>query len=386
MIGKVTHKAVQATFLTTIFFLIFYIAISAEDPTSTPNAGTTTLQVNVPAAGNQTCSAELDALLMTELRDTSGIDPALSAAERAPKIIRVRKDGSGEFKSVTDALKSIPAGNTVRTIISIGPGTYNEKIRVDRNKPFVTFMGTDPNSKPILAYSSMAAQSGGTWNSAATAVESEYFMAANIVFQNTAPKPTGKKNDGEQAVAMRISGDKAAFYNCRFISFQDTLCDDVGNHFFENCYVEGTVDFVFGTGKSLYLYTALHSVGDGFGAVTASGRGVKDDDSAGFTFVHCKITGSGNLYLGRTWKNQAKIVFAYTEMDGHINPAGWINDKPGLREDTMFYGEYKCSGPGSSTGKRATYAKLLTDAEAKPFLDKSYIKVEYPMGAMEAVD
>ena len=56
-----------------------------------------------------------------------------------------------------------------------------------------------------------------------------------------------------QALAMRINGDKAAFYNCRFYGFQDTLCDDIGNHFFKDCYIEGTYDFIFGRGASLYL-------------------------------------------------------------------------------------------------------------------------------------
>lgn len=58
---------------------------------------------------------------------------------------------------------------------------------------------------------------------------------------------------GAQAVAMRISGDKAAFHNCRFIGFQDTLLDDRGRHFFKDCHIQGTVDFIFGNGKSLYL-------------------------------------------------------------------------------------------------------------------------------------
>lgn len=69
--------------------------------------------------------------------------------------------------------------------------------------------------------------------------------------KNTAPRPrVGKEN--AQAVAMRISGDKAAFFNCKFHGFQDTLCDDKGRHFFKDCFIRGTVDFIFGYGRSLY--------------------------------------------------------------------------------------------------------------------------------------
>ena len=75
-----------------------------------------------------------------------------------------------------------------------------------------------------------------------------------LLEQNSAPMPKGQLK-GEQAVALRIAGDKSAFYNCRFLGFQDTLCDDKGRHLFKDCYIEGTVDYIFGSGKSLYLVT-----------------------------------------------------------------------------------------------------------------------------------
>ncbi|KAK9101127.1 hypothetical protein Scep_024557 [Stephania cephalantha] len=281
-------------------------------------------------------------------------------AEKSFKVIKVRKDGSGDFKTLRDAVNSVPSGNTKRTIIYIGPGEYKEKVTVERTKPFVTFYGSSSNT-PILSYDGTASKYG-TVNSASVIVESEYFMAVNIIFKNSAPKPDGKKLNGEQAVAMRISGDKAAFYNCKFLGYQDTLCDDKGNHFFQNCYIEGTVDFVFGDGRSLYLGSELHSIAEGESAITAQGKEQSGDDG-GFAFVHCKITGTGNTYLGRAWKERAKVVFAYTYMGTLVNPEGW----------TVFYGEYQCTGPGASTSKRAKYTKILSNGEAKPYLDKSYI-------------
>jgi pectin methylesterase-like acyl-CoA thioesterase len=70
--------------------------------------------------------------------------------------------------------------------------------------------------------------------------------------QNSSPRPDPRQKGG-QALALRIAGDKAALYNCKIKGFQDTVCDDKGNHFFKDCYVEGSVDFIFGSGKSLYL-------------------------------------------------------------------------------------------------------------------------------------
>lgn len=68
--------------------------------------------------------------------------------------------------------------------------------------------------------------------------------------QNTAPHEIGSV--GEQAVALRVSGTKAAFYNCSFYGNQDTLYDHRGLHYFNNCLIQGSVDFIFGSGRSLY--------------------------------------------------------------------------------------------------------------------------------------
>ncbi|KAK9149270.1 hypothetical protein Scep_008027 [Stephania cephalantha] len=326
--------------------------------------------VNISAgAARLTASIVLLLLVQAVLRIDAALDPALVAAEKDVKVIKVRKDGSGDFKTVTDAIESVPSGNTKRTIIWIGAGEYREKITVGRDKPFVTFYGPKLN-KPVLVYDGTA-EKYGTVNSATVIVESDYFMAANIIFKNSAPKPDGRL-DGAQAVAMRISGNKAAFYNSKFIGYQDTLCDDKGYHFFQNCIIRGTVDFIFGDGKSLYTETDIHSLGDGESAITAQGR-VKADDDSGFAFVHCNITGNGSTYLGRAWKERAKVVFAYTYMGLLVKPEGWSDKGYRSRDKTVFYGEYKCYGPGASTSKRAKYTKIMSSEEAKPYLDKSYI-------------
>ena len=69
--------------------------------------------------------------------------------------------------------------------------------------------------------------------------------------QNTAPQPS-PGDEGGQAVAMKISSDKAALYGCGFYSAQDTLNDDRGRHYFKDCYIQGSIDFIFGDGRSLY--------------------------------------------------------------------------------------------------------------------------------------
>ncbi|KAL6977593.1 pectinesterase [Sarracenia purpurea var. burkii] len=261
---------------------------------------------------------------------TQALDPALVAAEGGAKIIKVRQDGSGDFKTVTDAVNSIPNGNTNRVIVWIGGGNYTEKVKIDRSKPFVTFYGS-PNNMPTLVFHGTAAQYG-TWDSASLIVESDYFTAANVKIMNSSPMPVGRAGqvNGGQAVALRISGEKASFYNTRIYGFQDTLCDDSGKHFFKDCYIEGLADFIFGNGKSMYLSTEIHVVpvpaSMVWGVITAHG-GKSAAEDTGYSFVHCRVTGTGkNTYLGRAWMAYPKVVFAHTDMSDVINPLGWSDN------------------------------------------------------------
>ncbi|KAL2227297.1 UNVERIFIED_CONTAM: Pectinesterase 2 [Sesamum indicum] len=99
-------------------------------------------------------------------------------AEKNVTVVRVRTDGSGDFKTVTDAIKSVPQGNKHRVIISIGPGNYTEKVKIDRYTHFITLYG-DPNNMPVMLFDGTAAQFG-TLESATLTVESDYFSAVNL--------------------------------------------------------------------------------------------------------------------------------------------------------------------------------------------------------------
>ncbi|KAK1588676.1 hypothetical protein Q3G72_025774 [Acer saccharum] len=226
---------------------------------------------------------------------------------------------------------------------------------------------------PTISYSGTAYQYG-TVDSASLIVDSDYFMAANIIIKNSAPKPDGVRK-GAQAVALRISGTKAAFYNERMIGFQDTLCDDKGYHFYKDCYIEGTIDFIFGRAKSLYVNTQLHVLGDtGMTVITAQARDTTTED-CGYSFVHGQITGVGTgAYLGRAWMASPRVIFAYTTMSSVVNPAGWDNNMKPEREKTVYFAEYKCSGPGANPSGHVKYTKQLLEAEVRPFISLGYIQ------------
>ncbi|KAL2526949.1 putative pectinesterase 63 [Abeliophyllum distichum] len=210
---------------------------------------------------------------------------------------------------------------------------------------------------PILVFGGTAAEYG-TVDSATLIVESDYFNAVNLKIVNSAPRPDGKRV-GAQAATLRI----------------DTLCDDKGKHFYKDCHIEGTVDFVFGCGKSLYLNTELHVIlGDTQAVITAQAR-TTDSEDTGYSFVHCKVTGTskgGVAYLGRSWMPAAKVLFAYTEMSDVVIPEGWSILKP-EHASTVRFAEYNNKGIGANMDKRVSFVAKLTDADAKPFSSLAYL-------------
>ncbi|KAI3992654.1 hypothetical protein MKX01_007976 [Papaver californicum] len=284
---------------------------------------------------------------------------------------KLRKDGSGQFKTLTEAVKSIPKENTKHTIIWIGPGTYKEKVNIEKDQPFVTLYG-DPKNMPTLTFDGTSKQYGTVF-SGSISVYSKFFMAVNIIFENSSPMPKMGSMDG-QAVALTLFEDNAALYNCRIKGFQDTLCDLHGNHFFKDCYIEGMADFIFGNAKTIYLNTEIKALWDAGGVITAHRR-EKPSDDTGYAFVHCSISGvsNGKTYLGRLWKTFGKTVFLYTDMSSVVHPEGWSdNGKTGV-DSTLYNAEYMCTGPGAKLQGRVKFTKKLTDADAKPYMDLNYI-------------
>ncbi|KAH7428014.1 hypothetical protein KP509_10G071400 [Ceratopteris richardii] len=305
------------------------------------------------------------------------IDTGANAASSKPTTIVVAKDGSGQFTTVQAAVNSVPKGNKNRIIISIKPGIYKEKVKVD--KPWITFQGAGPRLTEIR-WGDMASTKGpdgkelGTFNSASVAINGDHFTARDITFRNTAPPPPGGAV-GRQAVALRISGDMAAFFNVNFYGAQDTLYDHKGRHYFYKCYIEGSIDFIFGNGRSFYLECRLHSIANPSGSLTAQKRESTSEDT-GFSFLRCVVTGSGSIYLGRAWGPASRVVYSFTYFDDIIRPEGWFDWGDKARQKTVFYAEYKCFGPGANRDGRVSWSRVLTDKQATPFLHTGFINGE----------
>jgi len=281
--------------------------------------------------------------------------------------IVVAKDGTGDFKTVQEAINAVPDFRNAITVIFIKNGVYKEKLNLSASKRMVKMVG-ESRDKTVLTYDDYAQKKNsfgeemGTSGSSGFYIYGDGFTAENITFENTAG-PVG------QAVALWVAGDKARFINCRMLGFQDTLYTygKGSRQYFYKCYISGTVDFIFGSATAVFEDCNIFCKKPGY--VTAAST--PDTSKYGYVFKNCKIEGAapeGTVYLGRPWRPAAKTVFLNCELSAVIRPEGWHNWGKESNEKTAFYAEYKNKGLGAVQSKRVNWSHQLTDEEAKNYI------------------
>lgn len=297
-----------------------------------------------------------------------GSEVSFTTQPLAPDVTKiVAKDGSGDYTTVQAAFDAVPNNYTGKYFIFVKKGVYKEKLLLSQNKVNVILVGENRDST-ILTYDDYAGKTGGTSSSQSVAIDADDFVAMNITFQNTI------KNDGsfsdQQAVALRVNGDRQAYYNCKLLGYQDTYYTwggrGTGRTYHKNCYIEGSVDFIFG--RNIVVFDSCEiRVNRNNGTLTAAST--ETFAKFGYVFLNSKIstyaTGfDGNaistFYLGRPWQSAPRTVFINTEQPSNLHSAGWLawNVAPAL------YAEYNCFGPGFKPAQRVAWSSQLSDSAA----------------------
>jgi pectinesterase len=302
---------------------------------------------------------------MTRLPGWCALAIVAVAAQRSattPNAV-VAADGTGDYTTVQAAIDAVPQNTRAgsRWLIAVRPGTYRERVYVQREKRYVTLVGDDP-LRVVIAYNLSAQQAGpdgqpiGTFRTPTATIDADDFTAEKVTFENSAG-PVG------QALAIRVDGDRAIFRNCRFLGWQDTMLLNRGRQYLEDAYIAGHVDFIFGSATAYFERPRIHVLRSGY--ITAAST--PPDVRFGFVFANGTITGEPGAmtYLGRPWRDFAQVTFLGTEMSDAVVPAGWHNwDRP-EREKTTRYGEFGSRGPGAHANERASWAARLSPRNAR---------------------
>jgi pectin methylesterase-like acyl-CoA thioesterase len=292
----------------------------------------------------------------------------------AKKTLLVASDGSGQFKTVQEAVDAAAQGN-VR--IEIKAGEYRQVIAITANGVELRGLGKRPEDV-VLVYDNSAASAGGTGRSGTVTVSGDNFYAENLTIANDFERRHERTEQGSQAVALRVTGDREIFRRVRLLGYQDTLyadsksCHSAGEtgpcrasrHYFGDCYIEGHVDFIFGDAKAVFERCEIHGMAHSMVTITAQSRPRPEEDS-GYLFRDCTVTaevGAEDILLGRPWRDYSTVVFLNTDFQAALDPKGWL--EWGGRLKTSYYAEYGSHGLAGVVTQRVAPSRQLTAAEA----------------------
>lgn len=280
------------------------------------------------------------------------------AQERQDTIV-VSRDGTGNFRTLQEAIESARAFMDYTVTIYVRNGVYKEKVIVPSWVENIDIIGED-RDKTIITYDDHAnINKMGTFRTYTVKVEGSDITFKNLTIENNAAQLG-------QAVALHTEGDRLKFINCRILGNQDTIYTGAKftRLYFKDCYIDGTTDFIFGPSTALFEDCIIHSKRNSYVTAASTPKEAK----YGYVFKHCKLTaepGVDKVYLGRPWRPYAYTLFIECELGKHIVSAGWHNWGKQSNEETARYMEYKNTGEGANASERVAWSKQLIKKEAE---------------------
>lgn len=312
--------------------------------------------------------------------------------------ITVRQDGTGMTTTITEAIELAAEHPRVPVEIMIGAGKYREKLLLTRNA--VTLIGEEGRTvitgdDAALTLLPEEGRKRGTFRTQTVFLDGADITVKGITFENTA----GFGAKVGQALAVYADGARLRFFDCRFLGRQDTLFTaplpptevEAGGflgpkehaprsrsvQYYEDCYIEGDVDFIFGGATAFFERCEIHSLSrnqEVNGYITAAST--PEEQAFGYVFDHCRFTSDcapETVYLGRPWRNFAKVAILHSELGAHIKREGWHDWNKEEAHTGTYFAEYGNTGPGADCSARVAWCHPLTEKEAASYTKKQVI-------------
>ena len=297
-----------------------------------------------------------------------------------PDTLVVARDGTGEFRTIDEAIEVCRAFMDYHKVIYVKNGTYKEKLIIpswlqnieicgeSAEKTIITY-DDHANIQIVLGTAEPRTQPMGTFRTYTLKIEGNAITLKNITIENNAARLG-------QAVALHTEGDRLVFINCRFIGHQDTVYTGVAGTrlFFKDCYICGTTDFIFGPSTAWFENCTIESLINSY--VTAAST--PKDQPYGYVFNNCRLIAqpeATKVYLGRPWRDYGYTLFMNCDLGKHIRPEGWHNWEK-HREQTARYLEYNNHGDGAKTTERVGWSRQLTKKEASKITPENVFRQE----------
>ena len=274
-----------------------------------------------------------------------------------PDTIVVARDGTGDFRTIDEAIEVCRAFMDYHKVIYIKKGTYKEKLIIPSWLQNIELCGEDAETTVITYDDHANINKMGTFRTYTLKVEGNDITLKNLTIENNSARLG-------QAVSLHTEGDRIKVANCRIIGHQDTIYTGVAGTrlYFKGCYICGTTDFIFGPSTAWFEDCTIESLINSY--VTAAST--PKDQPYGYIFNHCRLIaaeGVDQVYLGRPWRDYGYTLFMNCEMGRHIRPEGWHHWEK-QREQTARYLEYNNHGEGAKTQERVAWSRQLTKKEA----------------------
>ena len=281
-----------------------------------------------------------------------------------PDTIVVARDGTGQFRTVDEAIEVCRAFMDYHKVIYVRRGTYKEKLIIPSWLQNIEICGED-RDQTVITWDDHAnirvpdrPNGMGTFRTYTLKIEGSGITLKNITIENNAARLG-------QAVALHIEGDRLTFVNCRFLGNQDTVYTGKAGsrHYFKDCYIEGTTDFIFGPSTAWFENCQIYCKANSYITAASTPQNIM----YGYIFNNCTVTCDPHVtqvYLGRPWRDYGYTLFMHCRLPSQIRPEGWHHWQK-EREQTARYLEFENTGDGATPQARVAWSRQLTKKEAR---------------------